>query len=453
MTGTNATTEQIEQWLAEKLALSADLENCELTSDDRKMRLIYMKSLCDSKMIRRFFIAPFFEIRSMDLYVQYISSLPSGMEFTNVVRALDLILSGSVALFVDGKIYLLEALQDVKSSVGDATVEAIVQGPQDAFTESIFTNLNLVRRRYKSSNLKIENSTVGYLSQTAIALVYDDRKVDMGILKDVKDKFSQLKIDKIQSSGELEKALSPQGFRLVPTMMTTERPDRAIDNLSEGKIIILIDTSPFVLILPSTFFDFFTAMDDKVQLPFVGYFLLVLRYVGLFMTLTLPALYVAFTSYNPEILKMNLTLLIAGSRASVPYPSFVEVLIMLVMMEFLIEASLRLPKAIGPTATTVGGLILGTASTEAGLVGSIMIILVAAVAISNFVIPINMMSFSVRFAKYWFVLLAAVFGLLGVVVGVIGSIIYLCNLRSFGRPYMRLFPIREQRRGGTDGHQ
>ncbi|WP_068774196.1 spore germination protein [Paenibacillus sp. FJAT-26967] len=433
---------EIEQWLADKFSTSVDLEDVQLTYQDRKARLIYLKSICDPRQIQQLFVVPFYEIPTEDQYEQYIGSLPCCKRFSNVVKVLESILGGGAALFVKDTVYLIEVLLDEKSAIKSASVEATVQGPQDAFTESVQTNLNMIRRRYKSSSLKIESMNIGTLTQTVTSLVYDERLIDKGVLQELKDKLSTLKIDKVQSSGELEKAVSPPGVRLVPTILTTERPDRAVDNLSKGRIVVIIDTAPFVLILPTTFFDFFSAMDDKVQLPFVGVFLVLIRYLGLFMTLTLPALYVAFTSYNPEILKMNLTLLIAGSRASVPYPSYIEVLLMLIVMEFLIEASLRLPKAIGPTATTVGGLILGTASTEAGMVGSIMIILVAAVAISNFVIPINMMSFSVRFGKYVFVLLAAIFGLLGVVVGIIGAILYLCNLRSFGQPYLRLIKAR-----------
>jgi hypothetical protein len=221
-------------------------------------------------------------------------------------------------------------------------------------------------------------------------------------------------------------------------------------NLAEGKIAVMLDTTGFAILLPVIFNDFFVAMDDKIQLPFIGRFLKLLRVIGVVMTLWLPALYVAFASYNPEFVRVQIALLIAGSRATVPYPSFVEVLIMLIMMEFLTEASLRLPRAIGPTATTVGGLILGQAATEAGLVGNIMIILVSVVAISNFMIPLNMMSFSIRVLKYFFVIAAAMIGLVGVVVCLVGFTMYLCSQRSFGQPYFKMFFIDSL---GTSGKQ
>ncbi|GAE06703.1 spore germination protein GerKA [Paenibacillus sp. JCM 10914] len=229
--------------------------------------------------------------------------------------------------------------------------------------------------------------------------------------------------------------------------MLTERPDRTVMNISQGKIAVLVDSTGYAILLPAIFNDFFTAMDDKIQLPPIGWFLKGVRYIALFVTVLMPSFYVAFTSYNPEILKLQITLLVAGSRATVPYPSFFEVLFMLLAMEFLTEASVRLPKAIGQTATTVGGLILGTAATEAGLVSNVMIILVAAVAITNFVIPINMMSSGIRVTKYLFIVLSILFGLVGIVLGMIAMILYLTSLRSFGQPYLRMFSMDWKRKG------
>ena len=163
-----------------------------------------------------------------------------------------------------------------------------------------------------------------------------------------------------------------------------------------------------------------------------------LRYISLFITLVLPSLYIAIVSYNPEIFRVQLTLSIAGSRAAVPYPSYIEVIFMLFMIEALTEASLRLPKFIGSTATTVGGLILGQAAQQAGLVSSIMIIITSAVAIANFVIPINAMSFAMRFVKYVLILFASLFGIIGTTVGLFLVIGYLVNMRSFGEPYLKV---------------
>jgi len=184
------------------------------------------------------------------------------------------------------------------------------------------------------------------------------------------------------------------------------------------------------------------AMDDEYDSYWTNRFLTVMRYFGIFMTIILPAAYIAIVSYNPEIFRVQLAFTIDGSRAGVPYPSFVEVFVMLFMIEALIEASVRLPRIVGSTATTVGGLILGQAAQQAGLVSSIMIIVTSVVAISNFLIPNPDFSQAVRLVKYPFVVVAMMYGLSGVAVLFFALIVYLCNLRSFGEPYLAVFTTR-----------
>ncbi|AFC31670.1 GerA spore germination protein [Paenibacillus mucilaginosus 3016] len=417
---------------------NTDLEYRTLSGGGRSMTVLYLKSLCDSKKITHSLIAPFFEMGASGSFAGYLWSLPGVTQPFGSEQAVGQVLKGFTVILLEERIYLYEAAYAATSGISDASVESIVQGPADAFNEDIDVNINMVRRRYESERLKVETGSVGRTSRTKIALIYDTQRVDPKILQELKARLGRIDVDLIQSAAQLQKQLNTQSIQLFPELMVTERPDRVVQNLACGRIGVLVNTTGFALILPSVFDDFFTSMDDVYQFRIVGQFLKIIRYIGLFLTLTLPAFYIAFTSYNPEILKDQLTLLIAGSRASVPYPSFVEVLFMLLMMEFLIEASLRLPKAVGPTATTVGGLILGQAATEAGLVGNIMVIIVSAVAISNFVIPITMMNFSIRVLKYGFIFLASIFGLVGIVLGFIALVMYLSNLESFGQPYLRI---------------
>jgi spore germination protein len=430
--------EDTYDWLTEQFAECADLEYREMQNTSYACHTLYLKSICEPQTVYRHIVAPFFDAKSLAQFEYYVSSFPGTEELTDAEDMKAHILMGYVLIVIGSRAYLLEARMTKASQVTEAKVEAIVQGPDDAFNEDIETNINLVRRRYESADLKIEIQSIGTKSQTKIAIMFDNAKVDFEVLAELRKRLASLQIEILQSTGALEKLLSAAKISIFPTMVTTERPDRTVKCINEGKIAILVSSTGYALILPSVFGDFFTAMDDKIQLPFTSFFLKSIRYIGLFITLTLPAFYVAFTSYNPEILKAQVALLIGGSRASVPYPAFVEVLLMLTMMEFLVEASLRLPKAVGPTATTVGGLILGQAATEAGLVGNIMIILVSAVAISNFVIPITMMNYSIRVIKYAFVLLATVFGLVGIVVGMLATIMYLSHLTSFGKPYFQV---------------
>lgn len=438
-------THEIKQWIKNKLSLSSDFESGEMKTSEMKAQIFFIKSICKEDSIQKYIISPFFKTEKIEGYVRYIRSFPGYKEPKDKQEVLDKLLTGFVAIFINEEILLFEANNIEASSITEANVELSVQGPKDALNEKLNTNLNLIRHRYHSDALKVEQQTIGELSKIKAAIVYDQTFVDQAILTDVKNKISSLELDILQSAGQLHQVLTKQKWSLFPTMLITERPDRIAKNLSEGKVVILFASSPFALIVPSVFFDFFSSMDDIYQLPGVGRFLSLLRYIGLFVTTMLPALYVAITSYNPELLRIQLALSIAGSRATVPYPSYLEILFMLLAMEFLIEASIRLPKTIGPAATTVGGLILGQAATEAGLVSNIMIIIVAVVAISNFVIPINSMGFAIRVVKYPILLLAVFWGLMGVVVGFIGLILHLANLRSFGAPYLRLFKVDQHK--------
>ncbi|MEK4353680.1 spore germination protein [Paenibacillus sp. FSL R5-0475] len=427
------------EWIKDQLNGFADLIDRTLVAPFGQINLIYIKSVTDSQTLSRHVITPFYEMGDTNAYLDYITTYPGTEEETTKEIAIDLLLSGYVLLSINDVICFFDAMSTESSGVSETSAESISQGPSDALTEDIAVNLNMIRRRYQSTNLKMETMIIGDVSKTKVAILYDISRVDHNVLAELREKMNTLKVDILQATGELEKFISSDKLRILPKSIITERPDRVVFNLSEGKVAILLDTTGYAIVLPSIFNDFFTSMDDKIQFPIVGRFLKLLRIIGVCMTLWLPAIYVTLTSYNPEIIRVQVALLISGSRATVPYPSFVEVLLMLMMMEFLTEASLRLPKAIGPTATTVGGLILGQAATAAGLVGNIMIILVSAVAISNFLIPLNMMSLSIRVLKYIFLIAAAVLGMVGVVVCVVGFAMYLCNQRSFGQPYFRLF--------------
>ncbi|NYE06652.1 hypothetical protein F4694_003432 [Bacillus niacini] len=282
----------------------------------------------------------------------------------------------------------------------------------------------------------IESTNIGSISKTVVNIIYDSKKVDKDVLKQVKDFLSAVEIEMFQSGEQLLDFTKKSQHVLFPTIMVTERPDRTVINIAAGKIILLVQGSPFAVLMPTVLKDQMASMADIYQTYWIGKFLLLLRYIGLFTTITLPALYVALVSYNPEVFRVQLALSVAGSRHAVPYPSFVEVILMLIMMELLMEASIRLPKAIGPTATTVGGLILGQAATEAGLVSTIMIIIVSLGAISNFVIPISTFSFAIRVSKYFILLLSIFYGLVGVILGLFLLLAYMVSLDSFGKPYL-----------------
>lgn len=427
--------EFIHDSIKEKIQKSEDIVLKELKTKEQYLEVCYYKTLSDEAQLQNYLIKPFFEIVTPDRFLSYLKSHPKIKAFENEQQTLDELIRGATILFYHDSIYILDIRADRNSSVLDTTVETTIQGPQSGFSESLGTNLGLIRHRYPESSLQVESMQIGSVSQTQVMVLYDLNKVDFAVLEKVKTFLSSIEIEMFQSGEQLLDFTKKSKRALFPTIMVTERSDRVAINLSRGKVILLVAGSPFAVLMPTVMKDLMSSMEDIYQTYWIGKFLLVLRYIGLFTSTMLPGAYVALTSYNPEVFRAQLALSVAGSRSGVPYPSFVEVLIMLIMMEMLMEASIRLPKAIGPTATTVGGLILGQAATEAGLVSNIMIIIVSLGAISNFLIPISVFSFAVRISKYFILLLSIFYGLVGVILGFFLLIAYMVSLDSFGKPF------------------
>jgi len=423
----------------EHLKQSGDFTKERLNNGALDILLMYLSSMTDDTLIRKEIVHPFQSARTAEDFAHILSSMLTGSKLKDETELLEAIYSGHAIILFNDAFYKIKVAKSINDKPKSATAETTLQGPQLGFSEDVDTNLLLIRKRYPQKRLVAEKLHLGKLSKTPAYLVYDSDKVDREALKLFRDKLQGIDVDVIQAVGQVDAVISGTRFRWFPTLVSSERPDRVTHNLAQGKIVLMLDGTPFCLIGPAVFYDFISAMDDVYQPFVISRSLVILRYIGIALTVLLPALYVAIVSYNPEIFRVQFALSIAGSRAAVPYPSFIEVTIMLFLIEALIEASLRLPRYIGSTATTVGGLILGQAAQQAGLVSSIMIIITSVVAISNFLIPINTMSFALRVAKYPLIMLAAFFGIAGLVTGIYAIGIYAANLQSFGKPYFRLF--------------
>ncbi|MCM3799640.1 spore germination protein [Caldibacillus thermoamylovorans] len=430
--------------LAEKLEPSFDIINQKLQTDNITVHLLYLKTVVDNDQIQNYIIKPFFEMGSIQLFDSYIASLPQNNKIEANEKVLSQLSRGSVLVQIQEQNYLLDLKKITTNLVLETNIEPTIQGPELGLSEDIQTNLNIIRHRYHNISLKIDTHQIGTSNNQTLAILYDQENVNDSVLKNLQEKVKNLNRSVILSSSELQRLLNDKKWTFMPIMMITERSDRVIQNIAGGKVVLILDGTPNAIIAPSVFFDFMTSMDDK-YLPFgISKFLKVLRYFGLFICLLLPGVYVAVTSYNPEILRSELAFSVAGSRVGVPFPSFIEVLFLLVFMELLTEASIRLPRAISGTATTVGGLILGTAATEAALTSNIMVIIVSAVAIATFAIPINEMSFAIRLIRYVLLFFGTIAGITGLILSFLAFVLYLTNLESFGEPYLKLFIQRKK---------
>ena len=271
--------------------------------------------------------------------------------------------------------------------VTEPSAETVVRGSRDSFNETLRTNIMLIRRRIKNINLRIVHKEVGKVTKTNVAIVYVKGIANERIVSNVLNKIDQINIDSVLESGYIEEILSEKSFVLFPTMYTSERPDKVAGNLLEGRVAIFTDGTPFTLLFPAFFIQFFQTTEDYNQGFIFSSFLRLIRYLSFFLALLTPAIYIAITTFHQEMLPTPLLVSIAGQHESVPFPAVIEVIIMELTFEILREAGLRMPRAIGQAISIVGALVLGEAAVNAGIVSTIMIIIVSITAITSLIFP------------------------------------------------------------------
>lgn len=327
--------------------------------------------------------------------------------------------------------------------------ETVIKGPHEAFVENIRTNTSLIRRIINNENLIIENIEVGKITKTKCAVCYMDNITNSDLINEVKYRLNNLEVDSVLSAGELEQLIVDSNNLGIPQVLSTERPDKATKYLLNGRVIIIINGSPYALIMPAVLIDFLTSPEDSNLKVNFGNFLRGLRVLACFITLLLPGLYIAVTSFHQEILPTSLLYSILASRASVPFPIIAEILLMEFSFELIREAGLRVPSAIGSTIGIVGALVLGQAAVSAGIVSPILIIIVAITGIASFAIPDFSFGFHLRYFRFLFILLGYMAGFLGIAIGLFVYISLLCSLQSFGVSYTTPFAPAVNSKGNS----
>jgi spore germination protein KA len=313
--------------------------------------------------------------------------------------------------------------------------EPVIRGPRDGFIENISTNIGLIRRRIKTPRLKTESITLGELTQTQVVLTYIEGIVSESIVEEVRKRVSRIQIDGIIDSGYIEEFIEDSPFTPFPQVHSTERPDVVAAELLEGKVAILVDTSPFVLIVPMTFWNGLQASEDYyVRWP-IATFVRWIRFIFIIIAIFAPPLYVAITTFHQEMIPTNLILSIASSREAVPFPALVEALLMEIIFEALREAGIRLPKQIGQAISIVGALVIGQAAVQAGIISAPVVIIVSITGIAAFTIPRYSFGNGIRLLRFPMLFLAGTLGLYGIVLGSLGILLHVASLRSFGVPY------------------
>jgi spore germination protein KA len=350
----------------------------------------------------------------------------------------DAIYAGKAVLLIEGsgRALAIEAVGAEKRGVEEPNTQSVIRGPREGFTETLRVNTSLVRRKIKDHRLWLENKQIGTVTKTDVAIMYIKGIANETVIQEVHSRLNTIEIDGILESGYIEELIQEKELTPFPTVYNTERPDTVASALLEGRVAIFVNGTPFVLIVPALFVQFFQAPEDYYQRADFATLLRLLRYGCFFIALLAPSMYIAITTYHQELLPTPLLISLAGQREGVPFPAFIEAIAMEITFEILREAGVRMPKTIGQSVSIVGTLVIGQAAVEAGLVSAAMVIVVSITAISNFVIPSFNMGISIRMLRLGFMTLAGTFGLVGVFSGLIALILHLCSLRSFGIPYM-----------------
>jgi len=348
------------------------------------------------------------------------------------------LLSGDTIILIDGYAQGFAASSRgwEDRGVTEPNSQTVVRGPKDSFSETLRTNTALLRRKIKDTNLWIETKPIGRKTKTDVAIAYINGIANDKIVEEVRKRLNRIDIDGILGGGYIEELIQDETYTPFPTVYNTERPDAIAAGLLEGRIAILVDGTPFVLLVPALFVHFLQSPEDYHQRFDISTLIRILRYVSFFIALLTPSIYIAVTTFHHEMIPTLLLLSIAAQREGVPFPAVVEALIMEITFEILREAGVRMPRPVGAAISIVGALVLGEAAVQAGVVSPIMVIVVSITAISSFVFPAYNMAIAVRILRFIFMMLGATFGLYGIVLGLIAMVLHLCSLRSFGISYM-----------------
>lgn len=338
----------------------------------------------------------------------------------------------------DGAI-VLETKRNLARSISAPQTENALRGAMDSFVEDMQTNIGLIRRRIKNNNLWVKSNEVGRYTKTKVSILYINGVCKKELVDYVDNLIRKIDIDGVISTGVIKNLIEKENKSVFPTIFSTERPDKVCHSLLSGRIIIMADCSQFALILPIVMNDLFLSTEDGFSKSINMTFTRILRYLSLFITLLTPAIYLAVTTYNQEMLPTELLVSFASQRSSVPFPAFFESLIMLIAFEILRECDLRSPTFAASALSTVGALILGEAAVNAGIVSPIMIIVIAITALSALLFTEPEMINGLRWYRILFMIGASFLGVIGVVIVFIYFIIKMCSLNSFGVPYFSPF--------------
>lgn len=414
-----------------------------------KAFVCFIDGLGDKKLIDEYVIKPLMvdihikdpdeRLFNCDLFTrikEYILSAVEIRETKSFDNVLGAVLSGDTVLFIDGfnTVLIISTKGGQTRNVEEPNTEVAVRGPREGFTETLRVNTALLRRKIKNPNLVFESFKLGKQTNTEISIAYIDGIANKKIIDEVKNRLNRIDTDSILESGYIEQFIEDNPLSPFSTVGNSERPDKVAAKLLEGRVAILCNGTPFVLTVPHLFIETIQVNEDYYSRPYLSSFVRILRLLAFFITLLMPALYVALETFHQEMIPTVLLVTAAASREGIPFPSFVETLIMLIIFELLRESGVRLPRQVGQAVSIVGALVIGEAAVQAGIISAPMVIIGALTGITSFIVPALLDS--VIFFRFFLLFLSAAFGLYGIALGLIIMIAHMCSLRSLGAPYL-----------------
>ncbi|WNB90757.1 spore germination protein [Bacillus sp. NEB1478] len=456
----NTTFRQLKTRLGDPLDLIIREFEIEMNHNQKvTAAVIFLEELNDPVLVNEFIIEPLLALRpvkrtrtiSFEHTLHYIKqngiSIGKVSDVETEEELIESLLAGLSVLLIEGskKGLKLGTCGGKARGIEEPTTEVVIRGPKQGFTETIKTNISMIRRIVRSPDLRIEKFVVGEVTKTDIAIVYLDNIANPLLIKEVKERINQIKTDAIIESGQLEEFIQDETITVFPQMVDTERPDVVAGNILEGRVGILVNGTPFALIAPTQFIQFFQSAEDYYMRYDISSFLRLLRFSVFIISLIAPSTYIALTTFHQAMIPTTLLFGIAAQREGVPFPALAEAMIMEFTFEILREAGIRMPRAVGVTVSIVGALVLGQAAVQAGLVSPVMVIVVGITAVASFAVPSFAVATSARLLRFPLMLISSIFGFYGLTLALIVIVAHLTSLRSFGYPYLSPFaPLQVQ---------
>ncbi|MED4016708.1 spore germination protein [Sutcliffiella cohnii] len=409
---------------------------------EKKAALIYLRGMANEQTIETNLLE---NLRNSSIneytveQIAEISPVTVKNEVRNTKSALSFILNGDAVLIMEGVDFVLPftTKKFEKRAIEQPEIERVTKGPKESFIESIDSNISLIRKQLRSPQLITEQLSVGgETEQSPISMLYIKGIANEELVEKVKNRIGEINMDNISNLSILEQHIEERSYSLIPTVMLTERPDRATAFLREGHVVLLMDSSPDCLVMPVTFWSFFHTAEDYYQRWPFGNLLRIIRLFAFFAALLAPAVFIAVTTYHIESIPTDLLFTFIATRELVPFPSVFELILLELTFDVFREAGLRMPSKAGPVVAMLAALIISIAAIESGLISPIVITVVGFSSLASFTIPTNSFVYAVRIARFGFIALAAIMGFFGIAIGVQACIAYLTTVKSFDVPFI-----------------